>query len=175
MLWEVRKSSARVDKANREIFTVRHHMIINGDAVHWNPKRTPSIQSRPPNILLYVALAVVPAQLRVATILSETQAERAFGDQAARVHNVVNRRVEVGPAALHHTQNSVGRLRIEQVGLPLHTAERVHERVLVWISISPNIHRVLNYVAIIVGALRVPLVELALMPVCTRARIPLTV
>jgi len=61
MLWEVRKSSARVDKANREIFTVRHHMIINGDAVHWNPKRTPSIQSRPPNILLYVALAVVPA------------------------------------------------------------------------------------------------------------------
>ena len=60
-----------------------------------------------------------------------------------------------------HAEDSIRKLRVEQIGLFFDAPKRILKLVDAPVSILTKVHRVPHYVAIVVGTFRIPLIKLA--------------
>ena len=123
-----------------------------------------------------MTLTIVPAYLRVTTILPQANAKHSFFNDSLAEHDIINWDEKVfGVASTsRHSQYSISQLRIEVVSFFFYTPKRVHKPVLARVCTLTKVKLVFYDVTIVHTSLGGPLIKLTATPVDTTTRLSVT-
>ena len=109
-----------------------------------------------------MTLAIKTANLGVAPIFTKANAKHSLLNQPFLVHDVVDWSEQIlrVTSASRHSENAICFLSVKVVGFLFSAAEIVIEAVLAGMSLLSKVYLVVHYVAVIIAALSVTLVEL---------------
>ena len=111
-----------------------------------------------------VTCLIIATDLEVASVFAEAHRDLSLFDYALLLHNVIDwlKPVQVHRRSIRaESQDTIGLLTVEVLGLRMHTAKGILKHVEFSIVALAKIQCVLHNVAFVAAALRVTLIELA--------------
>lgn len=142
-------------------------MVVHSDAVEFDSVLRSVHEVRPPH-WLQVPRAVVPANLKVPSVLPQTQTESPHLYEVAFLHDIEYGLHVVREGLLRESEYPICVLRVKQVVLTHHAAKHEVKAIFPRVEALSKVHFVLDYEPVVAASLSVALVELA--PVVVEAR-----
>lgn len=110
-----------------------------------------------------VTLTIIPTNLGVTTIFTQTNTKHPLLNQLLFIHHLVYGCEQIITAsAPGHAQDPISSLRIEIIGLLFNTSKSVHKAVVTFMEILTKVNLVSRNIPIVVTALSIPLIKFTL-------------
>ena len=164
-LGNIREGGARVDHSHIENISALHFMTVDTDPFESDSVSVGVVMDEGDPLYGWrqVTRGVVPAYLKITPVFSHAQREHSVFNQFLLIHNIKYRpHMWASACSSSHPQNSIGLLRIKQIGFNGNAPESEVECVFPLVILLSKVNHVLDQEPLVHAALPILLLECTL-------------